>query len=202
MKKIIILLSIVNLNLYSQSSDSSKFGFGAEFGFCNAQLYNSNFGKVNGNVLNIANKFIFRVNDRLNLSTGVAFVYFNGNVLSNNITQNLNNQYFQIPMNATFTAPFFKGITENIRYVLGIGGYGNYLFESTLSSSTTNVTDKELGWNFGLNANVGLRFKIRPKADLNFLYDINADLSELEKNGVKQKMTYIAGLKLNLTYKF
>lgn len=202
MKYLILTFCLVSASLKSQNSDSSKFGFIGEFGFGNAQLSHSNYGKINGNSIMFSDKFLYKISDRFNLSTGIGFVIYNGNVVVNGNSNNLNNKYFQIPLNTTFSSPFYKGISENIRYVIGIGGYANYLFESNLSSALSEIKEDGIGWNFGINANVGLRFKIRPKASLSLLYELNSDLSDIEKNNIRQRINNSMGLKCNVAWYF
>lgn len=208
MKSYTLILLVFTLQCYSQTQvkekekENIKFGINADIGFGNGTLSHSNYGEVSGNTISVIDKFSCHLSEKINLSTGFGIVAFKGNVMSNGMHANLSNEYLQIPLYISFKSPKFEGFSENIRYVLGLGLYGNYLYASNLSYVNSNVKDENIGWNFGVNASVGMNFKIRPKSSISLLLDGSKDITNIEKNGVTQRLNYIIGGKVNISYLF
>ncbi|WP_299128872.1 outer membrane beta-barrel protein [uncultured Winogradskyella sp.] len=187
----LILLAMGLCFFHSQAQDQIKDSKGEwlvtnQFGI--ATLEADNFFKVNASVFEGLLGREFFLNKRSSIITGLEFLRVRGDFTDAFGSQLfINNNHINLPVSYRFYS------SEKAPLVMygDIGAYGAYLYKSEIENALTNSDNEEtgLGLNFGLQVNLGLKYKLdddysftlgfRYKSDFASSYDDSEQQFEL-----------------------
>lgn len=124
------------------------------------------------------------------LSTGLGYFVFNGNRNLNGNTTSLKNLYLHIPLNIKHDINIFKNKSENqnIFFSFGLGLYGNNLLYQETGTILGYNYDENLGWNFGISSQSGIKFNVSQIINFGIGYEIQSDFSKMKNNNIERKI--------------
>ncbi|MCF6350255.1 MAG: PorT family protein [Flavobacteriaceae bacterium] len=183
---ILIFLSFNSTFLFSQ--DETQVNQKGEWIFVNnigfATLEAENTFKINVTAFEglIAKELI--LNNKVSLIIGIEHLRIKGDFNSADNQLFITNNYIAIPV----TARLFLSREQKMTIFVDLGIYGSYLHKSRVEDITNNVsnTEKDLGTNFGFQANIGARYKISKKLSISFGIKSKTDVLNSSKSSVQE----------------
>jgi outer membrane protein W len=138
------------------------------------------------------------------LSSGVSFMELNTNLTQNGATASLQNSYLQIPLKIGGDYVIFNMDQSNSKIFLNVGAgfYASTLLKSELQTISGSTTTKNLGWNYGIVFNTGVKFLISDKTSIGIGFEGQGDISKMKKDGVERKVEQLNSIYFSFGFKF
>jgi hypothetical protein len=76
------------------------------------------------------------------------------------------------------------------------------LLKSELQTITGSTTTKNLGWNYGIVFNTGIKFLISDKTSIGIGFESQGDISKMKKDGVERKVEQLNSIYFSFGFKF
>jgi len=205
MKKTLLLLLCICNSLFAQETenDVNKFDFGMALNFGSADLRNSEFGVVNGNLhsFNInASYLLFQDSflDDIRLQMGLNFTEFSSTLQLNNLNASLTNSYIQVPLNVIFST----NRDSPLRFNIGGGVNANYFWKSEVNELSGRSSQDINKITFGYQAITGIDYFLKENFYLGIHLGTQGDFSSVTKNGVSNSLVRGRFLQLSLGASF
>ena len=198
-----MLLIILFINaVYSQDKErKSQWKLTTEIG--SVSLEAKNKFKVNASLHGGLIGGEFFVGRNTSLITGIEIIRARANfndVFGNQ--QFLTNEYITIPLSFKFSGNREK----NIFLFYSAGIYGAYLYKNRTEDVLNSlvITEKRLGFNFGIHYEIGTQFKINEKSNFTLAFKSKTDLLNYYYKASSQvfKMTEYYTLQLGFGFSF
>jgi hypothetical protein len=176
---------------------NGKLGF-AKFNQDGAITLN---GNINGSDILLA----YKISPKWEMASGIGLLVFNGNLTIAGNTGSITNNYLQIPIqfNGEYNLNRGEGSNnQNIFLTIGGGLYANTLFKQQIETVTGNTETKNLGWNFGIETQVGVKFIITNALNISLGLESQGDLTKMKKDGNEQRIQQLNALYFKLGLKF
>jgi len=187
-----------------QKEKESKFEviINSKLGF--AKLKQEGFVPLNGNINGAEILLSYKIGKNWDLATGASYMELNANPTFAGNTASLKNTYLQIPLKVfgDFTIYKKEQSPSKIALIIGAGLYANTLLKSEVETISGNSDTNNLGWNFGLTTQVGVKFAISDALNVGIGSENQGDFSNMKKDNVEQKIEQINALYFNLGFKF
>ena len=200
MKKLFLLsiLFIFNYSVFGQSSTSSDtifkkntgLHFVAKLGF--GRIWESGKGPLNGFIGGVDAIYSIKLKTTY-LQTGLGYLAIDANRTENGNTAAITNEYLQIPLIWKSYKTIFddQSKKQRLQSVTGVGLYANTLLNQKKEAITGNSSAIYLGWNYGYTFQLGLKYAVSDKWDIETGWQFQGDLSKMKKNGIERKTDYI-----------
>lgn len=200
---IIFLFVVLPLSIFSQGDNKELDTKGIwiitnQFG--TATLEAENFFKVRAAIFEGAFNREFFLNEIFSIVTGLEFLRVKANFKDlDNEQQYLSNNHINVPL----SIKFYNNKFDRIALFAEIGLYGSYLFESRVENILVNETQKQrkLGFNFGQQVIVGLRFKLDGKYNVSLGFKYKSDFASNYSDSKQQfELTEYYAVQLGLGF--
>jgi len=153
--------------------------------FGTATLKAENRFKINANVSGGFLGKEFLLDDEFSIVAGITNMHVRADFYNSISGQNfITNNQLQLPV--SFRA---KGaIVDRVSYYVGVGLYASYLYSSNLENEMLNNEDKEkgLGFNFGLLADLGMRYQFTDLFNMGIGFKTQGDQLDAFENGKQE----------------
>jgi hypothetical protein len=128
----------------------------------------------------------------------------NTNLTQNGATASLQNSYLQIPLKIGGDYVMFNTDQSNSKIFLNVGAgfYASTLLKSELQTISGSTTTKNLGWNYGIVFNTGIKFLISDKTSIGIGFESQGDISKMKKDGVERKVEQLNSIYFSFGFKF
>jgi hypothetical protein len=128
----------------------------------------------------------------------------NTNLTQNGATASLQNSYLQIPLKIGGDYVMFNMDQSNSKIFLNVGAgfYASTLLKSELETLIGSSSTKNLGWNFGIVFNTGVKFLISDKTSIGIGFEGQGDISKMKKDGVERKVEQLNSIYFSFGFKF
>lgn len=204
MKKFLILYTLFFVSSIASQNEVNelKNNWYLSISTGNANLEAENFYKINVNLSNGTIAKSFFLNDNFSLITGIGVSRLSGNY-ENQISQQkfIKNEYISIP----FSLRFNQKSSNLVSIFSSFGIYGTYLYKSKLEDLLNNdfQTFKNLGFNFGIQGNIGAKLKVDDKTFFDLSIDTRTDLiSSFKSNSQQYKVKDFMGFQIGFGFIF
>ncbi len=207
-KQIITALAIVlTFAAHAQTNTEqkeSKIGLNVNGKLGFARLKQTDFAPLNGNINGADVLLSFKLGKKWDIATGLGYSQLNANATISGNTASLQNSYLQIPAKiiGDFTVFNNEQSVSRVYLNLAAGIYANTLLKSEVETISGNSTTKNMGWNFGVATQVGLKFIVSDIVDVGIGLESQSDFSKMKKDGFEQRIEQINAFYFNLGYKF
>ncbi|WP_291129733.1 acyloxyacyl hydrolase [Flavobacterium sp. UBA7682] len=143
-------------------------------------------GFTNGSDVLISKK----ITKKTYLVTGLGYFEFNGNRTVSGNTSSVKNTYLHIPLQLMSNINLFKEKAENqnIFLTIGLGIYANTQLKQEVELLDGDISEKNLGWNFGFSSKIGIKFKTSDKLNLGIGFESQSDFNKMKKNNIERKI--------------
>lgn len=200
----LLLITVVAFAQNTKENKESKLEFVATGKLGWAKINQSGFVSLNANS-NAGDLLLsYKMGKNWGLSSGVSFMELNANLTLDGTTASLTNSYLQIPLKIGGDYVMFNMDQSNSKVFLNIGAgfYASTLLKSELETLSGNSTSKNLGWNYGIVFNSGIKFLISDKTSIGIGFESQGDLSKMKKDGVEQKIEQLNSIYFSFGFKF
>ncbi|WP_396159546.1 hypothetical protein [Flavobacterium sp.] len=200
----LLLITVVCLAQNTKEAKESKLEFVATAKLGWAKINQSGFVSLNANS-NAGDLLLsYKLGKNWGLSSGVSLMELNTNLTLNGATASLQNSYLQIPLKIGGDYVMFNMDQSNSKvfFNVGAGFYASTLLKSELETLTGNSTTKNLGWNYGIVFNTGVKFLISDKTSIGIGFEGQGDLSKMKKDGVERKVEQLNSIYFSFGFKF
>lgn len=200
----LLLFTVVSFAQNTKETKESKLEFIATGKLGWAKINQSGFVSLNANS-NAGDLLLsYKLGKNWGLSSGVSLMELNANLTLNGATASLQNSYLQIPLKIGGDYVMFNMDQSNSKvfFNVGAGFYASTLLKSELETLTGNSTTKNLGWNYGIVFNTGVKFLISDKTSIGIGFEGQGDLSKMKKDGLEQKVEQINSIYFSFGFKF
>lgn len=202
MKKALLFLLVLSVSFtYAQESENkdNRFDFGLALSFGSADLRNSEFGVVNGNLqaFNMnASYLLFQDSflDDIRLQLGLTFAEFNSTLQLNNLNASLSNSYVQVPLNVIFST----NRDSPIRFNIGGGVNANYFLKSEIHELSGSSSQNINKVTFGYQAITGFDYFLKENFFIGIHFATQGDYSSVRKDGISNRLVRARFLQLSL----
>ncbi|MGL2966241.1 hypothetical protein [Flavobacterium sp. XGLA_31] len=184
-------------NNYPEFTVNGKLGF--------ARLKSTGNAPLNGNINGSDVMVAFKLGRKFDIATGVGYFEFNGNTTVAGNSASLKNSYLRIPLQFSGDFNLFKNEkpeNDKLFFTVGVGVYANTLLKQELETALDRTSTKNMGWNFGLSSQVGLKFILSDAFNIGIGLESQSDFSKMKKDGAEQKIEQFNGLYFKLGLKF
>ncbi|WP_333601350.1 hypothetical protein, partial [Flavobacterium sp.] len=144
-------------------------------------------GNINGSDILLA----YKIGQRWDMAAGVGLLQFDANPTIAGNTASLRNSYLHIPLQFNGNYILFNGDQAKdpkLFFTIGAGLYANTLLKQELETVTGNTDTKNLGWNFGLSTQVGIKFLLSDALNIALGMESQGDLTKMKKDGAEQRI--------------
>jgi hypothetical protein len=202
---LVILLSVTAIAQTTLEKKESKFELiiNGKIGF--AKLNQEGAITLNGNINGSDILLAYKISPKWEVATGIGTLNFNANPTIAGNTASIMNNYLHIPIQFNGEYNLFHGEeskNQNIFLTIGGGLYANTLFKQVIETVTANYENKNLGWNFGIETQVGVKFVLTNSLNIGLGLDSQSDLTRMKKDGVEQRIVELNALYFKLGLKF
>jgi opacity protein-like surface antigen len=202
---LLILLSCgaIAQTIKTQETSSHKFEFIAVPKLGYAKLIEAGNAPVTG-FINAGDVLLsYQISKDYKLVTGIGMIDFDYNKTLSGSSAGFRNSYIRVPLNLTGTWSLHKVKPENETVFLayGFGLYTNNLLKQEIDNGTVAVSAGNLGWNFGVSVQLGMKFIVSDVLNLGVGYEVQSDISKIKSNGVEQKMQGLNTINFTLGFK-
>lgn len=202
--KILLLVCFLAISFvsFAQEDNRSKFAYGLKFGVGNSTLENNQIGVLDGNLLALRFNVDYNLQEdsKTKLTTGLELIEFNSSFFNGTNQSRLKNEYLQIPLRLTYRLNLDK--EEKLKFIVGIGGYGNFLLRSRILELADEINTKSGGFNLGYNISTGMDYRITENTSIELMFDLMNETSSINKNGFEQKQSEIYLISLGFSNRF
>lgn len=169
--------------------------------FCNSKFktgfstlkFNENEA-IEGSAFQFDLAFSNRLSKMFLLEYGTRISTFRANYFEANANRNIEYQTVGIPVNLVF----FKDINSTVSFSYGLGFYGNYLYKVKMGSI---IDEENVGFNFGVGLQGGVILKVTQSAGFGIMFDLQRDLSKIEKDDLEFRQINTSLVSLSFCYK-
>ena len=200
----LLLITVVSFAQNTKEAKESKLEFVATGKLGLAKINQSGFVSLNANS-NAGDLLLsYKLGKNWGLSSGVSLMELNTNLTLNGATASIQNSYLQIPLKIGGDYVMFNMDQSNSKvfFTVGAGFYASTLLKSELETLTGNSTTKNLGWNYGVVFNTGVKFLISDKTSIGIGFEGQGDLSKMKKDGVERKVEQLNSIYFSFGFKF
>jgi hypothetical protein len=200
----LLLITVVSLAQNTKEAKESKLEFVATGKLGWAKINQSGFVPLNANS-NAGDLLLsYKLGKNWGLSSGVSFMELNTNLTQNGATASLQNSYLQIPLKIGGDYVMFNTDQSNSKIFLNVGAgfYASTLLKSELQTISGSTTSKNLGWNYGIVFNTGIKFLISDKTSIGIGFESQGDISKMKKDGVERKVEQLNSIYFSFGFKF
>lgn len=107
----------------------------------------------------------------------------------------LKNDYLLIPFGLTSSYPLIKkGEETKLSFQLDVGGYAGHLFKSQEKTTDLTWKEKNVGWNFGFMARMGVSYRLYKNVEIKTGLQAMSDLSKINTQKVTKSTMYFIGV--------
>lgn len=207
-KQLIIALALVcSIAAQAQTTTENKesnigFNIIGKLGF--AKLKQTGYVTLNSDINGAEALVSFKIGKKCDLATGLGYTELNANATVSGNTVSLKNSYLQIPLKVIGDFSIFNKEQSDSKIFLKVGAglYANTLLKSEMETLSGNSDTKNMGWNFGFETQIGVKFIVSDFMDLGLGIESQSDFSKMKKDGVEQKIEQLNALYFNLGYRF
>lgn len=202
---LLILLSYTAIAQNETNKKESKLELiiNGKLGF--AKLNQTGAVSLNGNINASDILLAYKISSKWDIATGIGFLQFNANPTLAGNTANLVNHYLHIPIQFNGEYNLFHGEESKDQKVFLIicgGFYANTLLKQELETISGSSEAKNLGWNFGIETQVGVKFVVTNSLNISLGLDSQGDLTKMKKDGNEQRIQQLNALFFKLGLKF
>jgi len=202
---ILTLLSIAAFAQTTPEKKDSKFELQVtgKLGF--ARLKQTGSVPLNGNINGSDILLAYKLGSKWDIASGIGFVQYNSNLNIAGNTASIRNSYLHIPVQFNGDFSLFNSELPKdpkLFFTIGAGLYANTLLKQELETVTGNFDNKNMGWNFGLSTQVGIKFLLTDALNIGLGMESQSDFTKMKKDGTEQRIENLNAFYFKLGLKF
>lgn len=200
----LVFFSSISIAQENQDYKPSKLEvvINGKIGF--AKLKQSGAPSLNGNLNGTDILVAYPISKNWDISGGVGIYEFNANTVVSGSSASLKNSYLRIPVlfNGDFSMYDNSKGEKKIVFTVGLGPYASTILKQELETVIGNADAKNLGWNFGISTQAGVKFIVSDFVNIGIGMEGQTDLTKAKKDGSEQKLENFNGMYLRIGFKF
>lgn len=127
--------------------------------------------------------------------TGIGSYTLTSNQVKEGENSLLKNQHLFIPFGVSYKISLLtKEESTKLGLQLNLGGYAGNLYKTKLTTRNENVSETNLGWNFGIDGRLGLFYNLYQNFDIKIGLQTMTDISKVEHQKTTQNHSYFVGV--------